>query len=99
MPNTTKRHPAEEDFDHDIRGKDGAHYDHKKIEHGGKEYEHGGPEGFNHQDGFAHERERDGEVQGHHGGGSPNAYGNRPIKENAAKAEGGVDFTVPPVRK
>lgn len=53
MPDTSKRHPAEHDFDHPIRGKVPAHFDHEDKVHHGKDYEDGGPQGHNLQEGFA----------------------------------------------
>jgi len=85
-------HPGEKDFE-TISGKKPAHYDHVKKSLGGQE-EHGGPEGFNLQDGYS--------------GGSTAKRG-RPRKEpsepprpaipgNTSRnaTEGGQDFTVPP---
>jgi hypothetical protein len=96
---TTKRHPAEDHFDHSIRGQKPAHHDH--VKKSGGPYEEGGGHGFNHQDGFAHES-----GGGHKGksSGNVNEIVHTPPADSGehhsgAKTHGGIDFTVPPVKE
>ena len=96
MDHVTK-HPGHHDFD-GIRGKKPAHPDHGHKSHGGQEPEHGGPTGFNHQDGF-------------HGGGKKSSRSSKTTAHDETKGEhgthegggrnateGGQDFTVPPFK-
>ena len=88
-----------------------AHHDHTHKSHDGKEYEHGGPEGFNHQDGggpgdggemhtggkdTVHGHERG---RGHTRSTHPHTPGPMGGGTKHAETEGGVDFTVPPYKK
>lgn len=96
MDHTTK-HPGHHDFE-GIRGKKPAHPDHGTKPHGGRDPEHGGPDGFSHQDGFHGGGKKSSRRPSHAEAAEEASEGpaERAVERNAT--EGGQDFTVPPFK-
>jgi len=100
---TVDNHPAEKDFD-SIRGKQPAHYDHKKVS--GSDYMVGGATGFNLQEGIVGESKVN--VRSYER--NPPAVREAPLNPqdnmmplpspmDSPRTEAGVDLQVPPIRK